>query len=48
MKKQIDNFIEFLEIDDGQLLEMMIKDLSDEELSRFLKDNPNFIEEMVI
>ena len=48
MEKQINNFIEFLEKDDGQLLEMMLKDLSDEELSRFLEDNPNFIEEMVI
>lgn len=48
MEKQINNFIEFLEKDDGQLLEMMLKDLSDEELSRFLEANPNFIKEMEI
>ena len=48
MENQNDRFIEFLEDDGRQLLEMIIENLSDEELSRFLEENPNFIEEMLI
>ena len=47
MENKMEQFIEFLEEDDGQFLDQVIENLSDEELSEFLKNNPNFIKEIV-
>ena len=35
--------LEFLEEEDGVLLDQMLEDLTDEELTKFLEKNPDFL-----
>lgn len=46
MKEEMDKLIEFLEEDAGTFLDHMIDSLTDEELSAFFKENPDFINEI--
>ena len=46
MEERMGLLLEFLNEDDGILLNHMIDDLTDAELSHFLENNPDFIEEM--
>ena len=46
MKEEMDRLIEFLEEDEGAFLNHMIDNLTDEELSAFLRENPDFINEI--
>lgn len=42
MKENINPLLAFLQEDNDALFERMLEDLTDEELSKFLEENPDF------
>lgn len=46
MKEDMDRLMEFIKEDEGTFLDQMIDSLTDEELSAFFKENPDFISEI--
>ena len=45
--ERLDGFLKFIEEDNTAFLDRCLNDLTDEELTRFLDDNPEFLEELV-
>ena len=45
MEQKMERLIDFIEEKDADFAEKIIEDLTDEELSNFLKENPDFIKE---
>ncbi len=43
MEEKLDKLIEFLKEDDDALFDQMLKDLTDEELTAFFENNPDFL-----
>ncbi len=43
MKENMDQLLEFLEEEDDAFLDEILENLTDEELSNFFRDNPDFM-----
>ncbi len=43
MEERLDKLVEFLEENDDALFDQMLENLTDEELTAFFKDNPDFL-----
>ena len=43
LKEEFDKLLKFLNEDDGTFFDQMLEQLTDEELTKFLENNPDFL-----